>query len=220
MKQLKKDQIWVYRNEDNMVDFILYVLDPSWSTTEAWCRIVHWKDDCQVEYLKDKKIGVVFYRKDYIIDDPHWELVDSSEAFQWICDLYAELYMIKQEKAVYEEEAQSKISEHQQIIKECIQASNAHIEAIESDRKLVSKLLNENKKLKDSISCTVDEQEGILVFFKDGSERLIKGGVRHAFDSINDMFYVMDKEDETIAGFESDFVRGFMPVNRRQQRCD
>lgn len=96
-----------------------------------------------------------------------------------------------------------------------MQASNAYNEAIESDRKKLSKLLNENKKLKDSISCAADKQEGILVFLKDGSERLIKRGVRHAFDSINDMFYVMDKEDETIAGFESDFVRGFMPVNRR-----
>ena len=76
------------------------------------------------------------------------------------------------------------------------------------------------EKLKDSISCAADKQEGILVFLKDGSERLIKRGVRHAFDSINDMFYVMDKEDKTIAGFESDFVRGFMPANMRQQRCD
>lgn len=217
---MKKGEIWMHRNKDNIVDFILCVIDPSWSMTEVLCWIVHRKDDYQVEYLKDKKPNVIFYSKDDILKNPHWQLVDSLEVFQWICILYAELYMIKQEKTVYEEEAQSKISEYQQIIKECMQASNEHIEAIESDRKQLSKLLNENKKLKDSTSCTVDEQEGIFVFLKDGSERLIKGGVRHAFDNIHDMFYVMDKEDETIAGFESDFVRGFMPVNKRQQRCD
>lgn len=76
------------------------------------------------------------------------------------------------------------------------------------------------KKIKTLKGESDDEQEGIFVFLKDGSERLIKSGVRYAFDNIHDMFYVMDKEDETIAGFESDFVRGFMPVNRRQQRCD
>lgn len=128
----EKGEIWAYRNKDNMVDFILYVIDPSWSTTEAWCWIAYWRDDCQVEYLKDKKISVVFYHRNYILNDPHWELVDSLEVFHWICDLYAELYMIKQEKAVCEEDTQSKISEYQQIIKECRQAINAHNETIES----------------------------------------------------------------------------------------
>lgn len=83
-------------------------------------------------------------------------------------------------------------------------------------------LRKENNELRDFLS-NIDgfvDQTGLYVLLQDGSEHLIKGGVRHAFDSINDMFYVMDKEDETIAGFESDFVRGFMPVNRRQQRCD
>lgn len=189
---MKKGEIWMHRNKDNIIDSILYVIDPSWSMTKIWCWMAYRKDDCQVEYLKDKKPNVIFYSKNDILKNPHWQLVDSLEVLRWICGLYADLCAIKQEKAVCEEDTQSKISE----------------------------LLNENKKLKDSISCAADKQEGILVFLKDGSERLIKSGVRHAFDSINDMFYVMDKEDETIAGFESDFVRGFMPVNRRQQRCD
>lgn len=100
MKQLKEDQIWIYRNEDHIVDFILYVVDPSWSTTQAWCWIAHWKDDCQVEYLKDKKPGGILYNKGMILDDPHWQLVDSLEAFYWICDLYVDLCVVKQEKAI------------------------------------------------------------------------------------------------------------------------
>ena len=213
--EIKKGEIWVYRNKDNIVNRILYVINPSWSTTETRCWTTDWINDCRVEYLKYEKFDVVFYRKEDILNNPYWELIDSLEAFRWICSLYADLCTMKQEKAVCEEDTQRKISEYQQVMKECMQASNAHNEAIESYRKQLSKLLNENKKLKDSISCAADKQEGILVFLKDGSERLIKRGVRHAFDSINDMFYVMDKEDETIAGFESDFVRGFMPVNRR-----
>ena len=182
----------------------------------------------RIDYVNNNTVAVSFIR-----DNGLCSILLPSETFSekgWdecdlavISDLVAQIAKTRKECSKYKhklDHLEKEKSKYQQIIKECMQASNAHIEAIESDRKQISKLLNENKKLKDSISCTVDEQEGIFVFLKDGSEHLIKDGVRHAFDSINDMFYVMDKEDETIAGFESDFVRGFMPVNRRQQRCD
>lgn len=97
--------------------------------------------------------------------------------------------------------------------------TNARYDAAVTINKDLRKENNELRNFLSNIDGFVD-QTGLYVLLQDGSERLIKGGVRHAFDSINDMFYVMDKEDETIAGFESDFVRGFMPVNRRQQRCD
>lgn len=101
-------------------------------------------------------------------------------------------------------------SKYQQIIKECMQASNAHIEAIESDRKLVSKLLNENKKLKDSISCAADKQEGMLVLLQDDSAHFVENGTDILFDRDNNVICVLNEKVDTLALFDKDFVRGVM----------
>ena len=70
--EMKKGEIWVYRNKDNIVNRILYVINPSWSTTETRCWITDWINDCQVEYLKYKKFDVVFYRKDDILNNTNF----------------------------------------------------------------------------------------------------------------------------------------------------
>lgn len=217
--ELTEGQVWVHCNkEDNGYDKYLVI---DYVTNSCFnCR----------ETPFGKVTSFAYYRDAYLLDDECWELIDSEKLCELLCS-YNKCISVIHEQVAYERQLISKREFAEQEVKEkerICESMQTRLTQVAEEldatigfyREQVSKLLNENKKLKDSISCTVDEQEGIFVFLKDGSERLIKGGVRHAFDNIHDMFYVMDKEDETIAGFESDFVRGFMPVNRRQQRCN
>lgn len=217
--ELTEGQVWVYRKREDSLYSKYLVID-------------YVKDGCF--HCRETPIGkvtsFVCHGDDYLLDDECWELIDSEK----ICELlynHREDIRIIYEDAAYERQlisardfAEQEVKEKERIC-ESVQAKLTQVaNELDVERKKRAHVEKQNleleEKLKDSISCAADKQEGILVFLKDGSERLIKRGVRHAFDSINDMFYVMDKEDKTIAGFESDFVRGFMPANMRQQRCD
>ena len=227
-RQVEEGQVWAFREDEHSQYSEYLLVDAVWDDRFSY----------QAGYIKYIR-PVTF-----LLDNPKWELLDAEK----ICELLykqREYIRIIHESAELERQlisardfAEQEVKEKERIC-ESMQARLMQVaeeldetigsyrkqladanESINKMREQFSRVLSENKKLKDSISCAADEQEGIFVFLKDGSERLIKGGVRHAFDNIHDMFYVMNKEDETIAGFESDFVRGFMPVNRRQQRCD
>lgn len=216
--ELTEGQVWVHRNkEDNQYDKYLvidYVTNTCFNGRET---------------PFGKVTSFICCNYDYLLNEC-WELLDAEK----ICELLrkqSECIRIIHESAEYERQlisardfAVQEVKEKERIC-ESVQAKLTQVaNELDVERKKRAHVEKQNleleEKLKDSISCAADKQEGILVFLKDGSERLIKRGVRHAFDSINDMFYVMDKEDKTIAGFESDFVRGFMPANMRQQRCD
>ena len=197
--ELTEGQVWVYRKREDSLYSKYLVID-------------YVKDGCF--HCRETPIGkvtsFVCHGDDYLLDDECWKLIDSLEAFRWICSLYADLCAMKQEKTIGEKDAQNEMSKYQQIIKECRQVINAHNEEIESYKKRLSELLNENKKLKDSISCGADKQEKMLVLLQDGSTHFVKNGTEILFDRDNNVICVLNEKADTLALFDKDFVHGVM----------
>lgn len=193
--------------------FRYYDSNPSFKNTDMEYGAVY-----RIDCVNNNTVDVSFLR-----DNGLYSMVLPSETFfkkGWdecdlavISGLVAQIAKTRKECLEYKhklDHLEKEKSKYQQIIKECMQASNAHNKAIESDRKRLSELLNENKKLKDSISCVADKQERMLVLLQDGSTHFVKNGTDILFDRDNNVICVLNKKADTLAIFDKDFVRGAM----------
>lgn len=194
--KLKVGQVWAYR-KDEYIWYLKIMRD----CNDCWDTFNCEKCDLKTGYKRPVQVC-----PSNLLENDRWELLDATK----VCELFEKNEAIEREML---QRAKKELEELKKKLKEAEQ--RLFDKNVSKMHEQLAQTLSENKKLKDDLLCSTN-RSGILVFLKDDSERLIKGGVRHAFDGINSMFYVMDKDDETIAGFESDLVQGFMPVNRRQ----
>lgn len=205
---LTEGQVWVHRNkEDNQYDKYLvidYITNTCFNGRET---------------PFGKVTSFICCNYDYLLNEC-WELLDAEK----ICELLrkqSECIRIIHESAEYERQlisardfAVQEVKEKERIC-ESVQAKLTQVaNELDVERKKRAHVEKQNleleEKLKDSISCAADKQEGILVLLQDGSIHFVKNGTDILFDRDNNVICVLNKKADTLAIFDKDFVRGAM----------